>query len=186
MIKIIAGEFKGRKLYTPKTHSTRPSKNILRETLFNICAPYIEDTVFLDLFAGSGAIGFEALSRGASHVIFIENNKLALQSIKKNVEMLQAQEKVTIIPKDVYSSIFKVPQQCDIIFADPPYETQAPKSKSQKLLEILDQHALLNKNGHFFLETSKKESFDLADIKNLFLFKEKIMGNSKLFEYRNN
>ncbi len=183
MMQIIGGQFKKRKLFAPKTDKTRPSKSILRETLFNICAPFIEDAVFLDLFAGSGAIGFEALSRGAKKVIFIENQKTAIDAIRKNAALLKVEDQILIVQKNVYSALSKVPTLCDLIFADPPYSQDPLNPTSHKLFEILDEHAILNKKGRFFLETHRKEPPYPKDLKTLKLYKQRKLGNSQLFEY---
>lgn len=183
MMQIIGGQFKKRKLFAPKTDKTRPSKSILRETLFNICAPFIEDAVFLDLFAGSGAIGFEALSRGAKKVIFIENQKTAIEAIRKNAALLKVEDQILIVQKNVYSALSKVPTLCDLIFADPPYSQDPLNPTSHKLFEILDEHAILNKKGRFFLETHRKEPPYPNELKTLTLHKQRKLGNSQLFEY---
>lgn len=184
MMQIIAGEFKKRKLYVPKSELTRPTKNFLRESLFNICAHYIEDAVFLDLFAGSGAVGFEALSRGAEKVIFIENQKKALESIKKNAALLKVEDRIEIIEKNVFDALAKVPCFCDIIFADPPYDIKNDIPSHYKLFEILEAHPILKQNGHFFLETHRKSDPYPHELKTLFLHKDRTIGNSRLFEYR--
>lgn len=180
---IIGGEFKKRKLYVPKSELTRPSKSLLRESLFNICAPFITDSVFLDLFAGSGAIGFEALSRGASKAIFVENQKKAIDSIHKNAALLKVEDRVVLIEKNVYDALSKIPCFCDIIFADPPYETHEITPQYFKLFEILDKHPLLNAEGHFFLETHRKSPLYEKPLKSLAFHKERKVGNSKLLEY---
>ncbi|MCH9633772.1 MAG: Ribosomal RNA small subunit methyltransferase D [Chlamydiae bacterium] len=183
-MRIIGGEYRGRKLVAPKTDKTRPSKSILRESLFNICAPYIEETVFLDLFAGSGAIGFEALSRGAKQVLFVENQKTAIEAIKKNAALLNVENQITIIPKNVYHFLTKVPSFCDIIFADPPYCPNEPAPPSYKLFEILDSSPILNPKGRFFLETHRKENPYPNKLSTLEFFKKRQIGNSQLLEYK--
>lgn len=184
MMQIIGGEFKKRKLYVPKTHLTRPSKSFLRESLFNICAHYVEGAVFLDLFAGSGAVGFEALSRGATKVIFVENQRKAIEAIKKNAELLNVSDRIEIIEKNVFDALAKVSSFCDIIFADPPYDTTSTIPAHDKLFEILEKHPILNENGHFFLETHRKSEPYSKPLQTLKLHKKRNIGNSQLFEYR--
>lgn len=183
MMQIIGGQFKKRKLFAPKTDQTRPSKSILRESLFNICMPFIEDSIFLDLFAGSGAIGFEALSRGAQKVIFIENQKTAIQAIRKNAALLKVEGQIKIIEKNVYQELSKFPCSFDLIFADPPYAKNGDQSYL-KLFDILEKHPILNEGGRFFLETHRKESSYPEKLQTLILHKKRKIGNSQLLEYK--
>src|ERR1700735_4362705 len=88
MMRIIAGTFRSRPLQAPAGFATRPSSDRLRETLFNVLAPRIEGARFLDLYAGSGAVGLEALSRGAEHVVFVERAPAALAALRKNLDRL--------------------------------------------------------------------------------------------------
>ncbi|HKR15035.1 MAG TPA: 16S rRNA (guanine(966)-N(2))-methyltransferase RsmD [Pyrinomonadaceae bacterium] len=122
-MRIIAGEYKGRNLKSPPSMQVRPTSDRLRETLFNIIAPRIEEARFLDLCAGSGAVGIEALSRGARYVTFIDRSRRSCQLIESNVELCR-------IPEDQYE-IYQMPaedflrqykdKQWDIVFFDPPY-----------------------------------------------------------------
>lgn len=125
-LRIIAGTFKGRLLKAPKGPSTRPTQGMLREAVFNICQNEIPNARFLDLFAGSGAMGLEALSRGASHATLVEQNRHAAACIKENIATLQLQPQTTLIPTDVTRAIAllaKQSAQFDIIYIDPPYDT---------------------------------------------------------------
>ena len=97
-LRIIAGAYKGRLLKTPKGPSTRPTQGMLREAVFNICQNEIEGARFLDLFAGSGAMAFEALSRGASRIILVEENRNAIACIRENLSLLKAEERAALLP----------------------------------------------------------------------------------------
>ena len=148
-MQIIGGEFKKRKLFAPKGDQTRPSKNMLRETFFNICFQRVEGAIFADLFAGSGAIGLEALSRGAKHVYFIESHKNAIQAIEKNIALLKVENRVTFLKGDVFNFLPKIKGYLDIIFSDPPYATDPTKSfslvkihVSKLALEAYSNHSL--------------------------------------------
>ena len=99
-MRVIAGKFKSRRLEAPTGMHTRPTSDRLRETLFNVVAPRIEDSVWLDLFAGSGAIGIEALSRGARSVYFIESAASAARTIRKNLHTLAINEGAEVIERD--------------------------------------------------------------------------------------
>jgi len=142
-LRIVAGKFKGRLLKAPKSNSTRPTQGMLREAVFNICQMEVPDTRFLDLFAGSGAMGLEALSRGASHATFVEQNRQAASCIKENIATLQLEEQSTIIPTDATRAIAiltKQSSQFDIIYIDPPYDTPFPVDT---LIPILAPGALI-------------------------------------------
>lgn len=119
MIRVIGGEFRRRLLETPPGMGTRPMPDRLREALFNILAPRIEGTVVVDAYAGSGAVGIEALSRGASHAIFVEKNRLAARLIQKNLKTLGIENRAAVIQASVASQMDKL--RCDILFVDPPY-----------------------------------------------------------------
>ena len=120
-MRIIAGIYRGRKLKDLKAEGVRPTLDRVRENLFNIISPYIRDSVFLDLFAGSGAIGFEALSRGAKEVVFSDKSKQVVEHVKENAKFLG--ESVTIFNCDYASTLLRlVGKRFDIIYLDPPYD----------------------------------------------------------------
>lgn len=124
-LKIIAGKFKSRILKAPIATSTRPTQGMLREAVFNICQNEVENTRFLDLFAGSGAMGLEAISRGASHATFVEQNRLAASCIKSNIDALQVENQTTLLNIDVtraITTLAKQSRQFDLIYIDPPYD----------------------------------------------------------------
>lgn len=124
-LRIIAGIYKGRLLKTPKGPSTRPTQGMLREAVFNICQNDIAGARFLDLFAGSGAMSFEAISRGASHATMVESNHQAVSCIKENIAALQAESQTTLIPADAGRALVilsKQSAQFDIVYLDPPYD----------------------------------------------------------------
>lgn len=152
-LRIIGGLFKGRILKTPKSSSTRPTQGMLREALFNICQNEIEGALFLDLFAGSGAIGLEALSRGALHVTFVEQNREAICAIKENIEFLHVENQTQIIPTTATRAIGALRKQAslfDLIYMDPPYDTPLSSSFGIDLSLIAP---LLKPSGALFLET---------------------------------
>ncbi len=125
-LRIIGGKFKGRILKTPKGPSTRPTQGMLREAVFNICQNSIDEARFLDLFAGSGAMGLEAISRGASHATLVESNRMALSCIKQNIEELKTSEQIQILPLKAEKALQILTKQSslfDIVYIDPPYDT---------------------------------------------------------------
>ena len=122
MLRIIAGEFKGRRLKTPTTNKVRPTSDRVREAWFSILQQSIPDARVLDLFAGSGALGFEALSRGAVAVDFVENHKMSLAAIRANAETLNVPARITIHGSDAMRFAERLrPGAYDVAFADPPY-----------------------------------------------------------------
>src|SRR5213592_865321 len=122
MVRIIAGEFKGRRLKTPSGRTVRPTLDRVKEAWFSILQQSIPDARVLDLFAGSGALGFEALSRGAVSVDFVEAHRVSLTALKANVEALGVEDRVTIHRSDAQRFAERLqPAQYDIAFADPPY-----------------------------------------------------------------
>lgn len=126
-MRIIAGTFRSRPLQAPAGLATRPTSDRLRETLFNVLAPRIEGARFLDLYAGSGAVGLEAMSRGAEHVVFVERAPVALKVLRANLDKLGV--------KDGYSVQGGAVREClrgaigtrafDVVFLDPPYDAAA-------------------------------------------------------------
>jgi 16S rRNA (guanine(966)-N(2))-methyltransferase RsmD len=118
-MRIIAGEYRSRKLKSIPGDETRPTSDRLRETLFDILQTRIAGTVFLDAYAGTGAVGIEALSRGAAHAIFLERNRAALEAIRENLTMLRAGARAIVEPGPVTKTLKR--HQADIVFLDPPY-----------------------------------------------------------------
>jgi 16S rRNA (guanine966-N2)-methyltransferase len=128
-MRIISGIYKSRRLITPNGDSTRPTSDRARESLFNVLNNLIdfEDISVLDLFAGSGAFAFEALSRGANHATLIEKNRTAIQAIKENARALDVNDKIVISQQDVYAWLNRLTPDTqnpkpDLLFADPPYD----------------------------------------------------------------
>jgi 16S rRNA (guanine(966)-N(2))-methyltransferase RsmD len=119
-MRVIAGEFRSRRLKSLPGGETRPTPDRLRETLFDILAPRIEGAVFLDAYAGTGAVGIEALSRGARRAIFLEKNRAAVEIIRQNLDALGLARKAAVIPGPVLRALPN--HGADIVFLDPPYD----------------------------------------------------------------
>ena len=122
-MRIIAGQFRGTRLQTPPGIDIRPTADRLRESIFNIIGPRIKGKRVLDLFAGTGAMGLEALSRGASHAVFIDNHPTALELIHRNISKVKIRERATVIRWDITRNLMCLRGHTgsDIIFMDPPY-----------------------------------------------------------------
>jgi 16S rRNA (guanine966-N2)-methyltransferase len=121
-VRVIAGRFKGRRLKTPDWIGLRPTSDKLRETLFNVLAPCIEGARVLDGFAGTGAIGIEALSRGAAHVTFVEHDRRAIALIEANLAACGAGPVYNVVQGDVVPALKNGSAAFDLILLDPPYE----------------------------------------------------------------
>jgi 16S rRNA (guanine966-N2)-methyltransferase len=157
-MRVIAGQFRSRPLTAPKGLDTRPTSDRLRETLFNVLAPRIEGAVFLDLYAGSGAVGIEALSRGASETIFVETAEPALRAIRANLAALGIRGSYTLEPRSVAAALKRLAsteRTADIVFLDPPY-ADAVECESALSLLGRDCHELLAPNAIVIAEHLKK------------------------------
>ena len=122
-MRVIAGTARSLPLKTPKGLDTRPTTDRIKETLFNMIQQEVPGSVFLDLFAGSGGIGIEALSRGAKHAYFVENDRNAISCIQENLVFTKFTDKATLIKQDAVAAFSLIPEQeIDIIFMDPPYK----------------------------------------------------------------
>jgi 16S rRNA (guanine(966)-N(2))-methyltransferase RsmD len=136
-MRIIAGAFRGRRLHSPKGDKIRPTIDRVREAVFNIIAAEISDASVLDLFAGTGAMGLEALSRGAAGCVFVDQSDEAVRLIRENVALCGVQENVRIVREAIDSAVRRLVAKnelFDLIFMDPPYG----KGQIEKTLGILD------------------------------------------------
>ncbi len=168
MIKVFGGIYKGRNLVAPKGSMTRPSSGMVRQAVFNICQGEVEGARVLDLFAGSGAIGIEALSRGASHASFVEKESAPKKCLEENILKLDCEEQTTVYFGDVFTLfpiIEKKEEPFDIIFADPPYLKEwKGKMLSQHVLEIVSASKLLKKGGILYIEEGKELTFPATSL----------------------
>ncbi len=152
-MRIIAGTHRSRQLIAPKGMSTRPTSDRLRETLFNVLSPHIPGSVFVDLYAGSGAVGIEAVSRGAAQVIFAEKAPPALAAIRANLKALGIAGGVTINERGVLPLLKLLAEQdrpADILFLDPPYEAAEEYASTlgflgspEAAVSLIGQHSIV-------------------------------------------
>jgi 16S rRNA (guanine966-N2)-methyltransferase len=151
-MRIIAGEFRGRKLLGPAEDTTRPITDRVKQSLFDIIAVRIKGRVIYDCFAGTGSMGLESLSRGASHAVFFERDRSALQRLKRNIEALGVSEQSTVVSADIFKRFRGAPaypaeagHAAEIVFLDPPYRFLS--EQSDQLRELSTQLASKHLSG---------------------------------------
>lgn len=193
---IFAGIHKNRPIKSPKGLNTRPTSGRLREALFNICQNHVEGCSFLDLFAGSGAMGLEAISRGAARATFVDNSKESIHCIKSNIQLIKEEDKADVIYGDVFDIIqklAKLKKQYHIIYADPPYDDKVDKeqnhsSYSLQVLTTIDRQigtssSLLSPDGMLFLEDASGTLPENIPLQHLSLKSARSFGRSELHCY---
>lgn len=160
-MRVIAGTARRLNLKTPLGMETRPTTDRIKETLFNMINPYIIGTNFLDLFAGSGQMGIEALSRGAKTAVFVENNKGAVSCIKENLESTKLDKGAHVISTDVMSALRQLEGKYvfDYIFMDPPYKNGLEK----EALIYLNSSGLINEDSVIIIEAALDTAFDYLE-----------------------
>ena len=158
MLRVIAGEARSIPLMTLEGLDTRPTTDRVKETLFNLLQNDIYGCRFLDLFAGSGQIGIEALSRGAKSACFVEKNKKAVDIIAKNLEKTKMTDKSVLIKKDVLSALSILTDTYDIIFMDPPYALNI----EDEVLTKIKENRLLDEDGFIIIEADLKRDFSFV------------------------
>lgn len=153
-MRIISGTARGTKLYTLEGETTRPTLDRVKESMFNIIQNKVQNSIFIDLFSGSGAIGLEAASRGAKKVILCDKSKQAISIINKNIEKTHLKEKVELYNLD-YELLLKtkIKEQADIIYIDPPYKSDF----ALKAVNIILEKRLVNENSTIIIETDEEE-----------------------------
>ncbi len=145
-MRVIAGEFRSRRLKSIPGNDTRPTSDRLRETLFDILGLRVRGVIFLDAYAGTGAVGIEALSRGASHAIFLERSRRAVETIRENLKSLGLEARATVVTGPALLSIERYP--AGIVFLDPPYEREREYAAALDLLSetprdlVIAQHSI--------------------------------------------
>ncbi len=147
-VRIIAGQWRSRKIHFPDLAQLRPTPDRVRETLFNWLAPVIAGARCLDLFAGSGALGLEALSRGAAQVVFVDRDADVVAHIRKHVALFKS-EHATVIQVDALDYLQHCKEQFDIVFLDPPYDAALLLPVSH----ALEQQGVLRDHARIYLET---------------------------------
>jgi len=163
-MRVIAGKYRSQPLASPKGRDTRPTSDRLRETLFNIIAPRIQGAVFADLFAGTGAVGIEAISRGARQAYFAENAKIPLQTLRHNLDRLQIRDQAIVESAGAMPLLRRLVKEeihLDLIFLDPPYKDQLAY---ETVLRFLAEQPILHVDAIVVVEHSRRYSLPNLNI----------------------
>ena len=180
-MKVISGTLKGRNILGYNIDGTRPTMDRVKESVFGTIQSYIPNSIVLDLFAGSGNLGIEAISNGASKCYFVDNNIEAIKVIKKNIDIFNIKDKSTILHNDYNKALdyfYNSNIKFDIIFVDPPYKYEI----IEKVIDKVIEYNLLNEDGIIVLEFEKdklKENYE-----NLSLIKNKKYGEKYIYIYQ--
>ncbi len=150
-MRVISGSARGAKLKTIEGNDTRPTTDKVKGAIFNILANDVYGKIVLDLYAGSGALGIEALSRGAAATVFVEKGAPAVDIIKKNLEHTKLSDKAKILKNDVFVALKNITGKFDIIFLDPPYAAEL----ADQTIKAIDEAKILAEGGIIIAETDE-------------------------------
>ena len=177
-MRVISGKARGTKLNSIESLSTRPTLDRVKESLFNIIQNDIKDANVLDLFAGSGALGIECLSRGARFSVFCDNNAESIKMIKQNLDKTHLTENAKVINKSYESCLNTLNDKFDLIFLDPPYKLDI----AVKALKIILDKNILNNNGLVIIETDEieRDKQEIELLKNVRIIDERKYGRANL------
>ncbi len=175
-MRVIAGRARSLKLKTPEGTATRPTTDRIKETLFNMIQGEIPGCIFVDLFAGSGGIGIEALSRGAAHAYFVENGKEAISCILDNLSFTKFSDNATLLKQDVFSALSMISEkEADIIFIDPPYQA----GYEEKVFMMLAKQPYVTENTLLILEAQLHMDMNFLSESGFTVVKEKKYKTNK-------
>lgn len=183
-MRVIAGEFKGRRLEALEGRQTRPTADKVKESMFNIVGPDIVADTVLDLYAGTGGLGIEAVSRGVKHGYLVDDNREAIEVVGKNIATLKAEDRFTIIHKTSLAAMQQLAQQhvsINLLILDPPYAMNVIEDNLKMALEL----DLLSEQAGVICETSSKIVLP-TEIDSLTKVRDKRYGSVRLSIYRNN
>ena len=196
-MRVIAGTYRSRPLTAPRGTATRPTSDRLRETLFNVLAPHIEGAHFADLYAGTGAVGIEALSRGAARVTFVENSTAAIAALRANLTALKIQSAFQLDQRSVPAALRNIAARnvalvedarrdslFNLVYLDPPWEDASAYTQSLNLLATASA-ALLSPDAIVIAEHARRGTVTLADTyKSLKRYRLLEQGDAALTFYR--
>ncbi len=185
-MRVIAGSARGIHLNSLKGNKTRPIQDRTKESLFNILSAVVPGSRVLDMYAGTGAIGIEALSRGASSCVFVESDNAAIQVIKKNLEVTKLQDKAQVLKYDVFEIVPYLKKnaiEVDLVLASPPYpliEKSLYRDKLLSLFSLLCNKHIIKSEGIIMLQHRKTNLEISPDISGLELFDTRSYGDTQL------
>ena len=178
-MRVVAGTAKGATLFSPRGTKIRPTSDYVKENLFNIIGDDVRGAAFLDLFAGTGAIGIEALSRGAVAATFVDISRVSVDLTKKNLGKVRLSEKSRVIQADVLAAVKRLSgQKYDIIFLDPPYFD----GFVEKTLEEIHRAAILADGGCIIVEAG--QPFVIPQPEGFVIYKDREYSGTKLIFLR--
>lgn len=175
-MRVIAGTARRLLLKTPEGLDTRPTTDRIKETLFNMLMPYLSGAVFVDLFSGSGGIGIEALSRGASRAYFVENSNKAFECITDNLEHTHLTDKAVVLKQDVFAALRgSIKDMADVVFIDPPYN----QGYEKRVLELLKDAPFINEDTLIVVEVALRNDMEYASDYGFEIIKQKKYKTNK-------
>ncbi len=176
-MRVISGNNRGMQLLAPEGMDTRPTQDRIKETLFNMIAFDVPDAYFLDLFAGSGQMGIEALSRGAMEAVFVEKDKNAINCIEKNIAKARLEDSSKVLKMEVSAALNSLNSHgsFDIVFMDPPYNKEIEKA----VLNQLKDKSFITKDTLIIVEASLETGFDYVADFGFEITKEKLYKTNK-------
>ena len=181
-MRIIAGTYASRRLETLKGQATRPTLDKVKEAVFSALGGMFDGGMMLDLYAGSGAIGLEAVSRGMNQAVLVDQSHAAAEIIRKNIALLGCQKQTRLLAmndRKALSLLAKEGMQFDLVYLDPPYE----KQHNEEVMTYLVEHGMLKNGARVVIEAKKEESYTQA-FGPLQYQKEKVYGIMKITYYR--
>jgi 16S rRNA (guanine(966)-N(2))-methyltransferase RsmD len=184
MMRVIAGKYKGRKLETVKDNSVRPATDRVKGAIFNVLQSRVHwpSSKVLDLYAGSGSVGIEALSRGASNCIFVEKSRSALQYLKSNISSIGADAEANVVYGDVNMFVEGTRTKFDVVFADPPYALEALKEIPNKIFA----KDIIAEDGYLIIEHPTRYEFSAGSLWEVVVLKEYGNTSVSFFQHRKN
>jgi len=169
-MRIIAGQFRGRKLLGPDTNLTRPITDRAKQSVFDALTGDLPDAIVYDLFAGTGSLGLESLSRGCKHATFFESDRSALALLQKNIAALAVADRATIIRGDViawFASSAKPPHPADLVFLDPPYRFLTERAADLQALAEKIVTAHLSPTGRILFRHDRRDALELPMLRHI-------------------